>query len=427
VTHAALVVLIAVVSAVLTPPRETSALAEGGPPTTHVYFDQREEQDMYTYPNGLLRQGSRALIPPWDPNGQMCLHPDGSGRFVTGYNPTTPDQTETVGRFEPYKQPPVGEALWDRRGRFTGKSIYVPGSYNFKRGTHAVTGRRASGDTPPDETGSFHTYATFTGCAFNRKGVLFAADIGTAQGEFPPPDSGRIIQWFPPSYTTYCILLGPTQGGIGPHHIGGTGGLRDPAAGAMAIDGEGDVLVPLPFADGFPPGNVVKLDHSTLPRSGRDCPGPSNAPRKPVKVSTFIQGQIGNQPTPVGIARDPKCKCWAVSSIFGSPSIAWYDDAGTLLAPGPAGKGPVVGGGFVGTFNPLGLAFATDGTLFFIDVHLTVGPGGIGPEAGQGALYQVTFTNGIAGNPTAIATGLDYPVSVTTCTPAKQICPAPRR
>jgi hypothetical protein len=195
----------------------------------------------------------------------------------------------------------------------------------------------------------------------------------------------------------------------------------------MAIDGEENVLVPLPFASGSPPGNVVKLDHATLPRSAKECPGPSNAPRKPVKVSTFIQGQVGYQPTPVGVARDPQCMCWAVSSIFGSPSIAWYDDEGVLLPPGPVGKGPVVGGGFFETFNPLGLAFATDGTLFFVDLHLSVGPGGISAGAGRGALYQVTFTNGIAGPPTAIATGLDYPVSVTTCTPAKQICPAPRR
>jgi hypothetical protein len=415
--------LAVLIASLLAPPTR----AEGGPPLTHVYFDQREEQDMYTYPDGPLRQGSRALIPPWDPNGQMCLLPDGSGRFVTGYNPTSPDQTETVGRFKPYKQPPTGEALWDRRGRFTGKTIYVPGPYAFKKSTHSVVGPRRGGDDPPDESGSFHTYATFTGCAFDARGVLFAADIGTAQGQVPPPDSGRIIQWFPPSYTSYCILLGPTAGGFGQHHVGGTGGLRDPAAGAMAVDRNGDLLVPLPFADGFPPGNVVRLDHRTLPRSAKECPGPSNAPRKPIKVTTFIQGQFAYQPTPVGIARDPQCSCWAVSSVFGSPSIVWYDDSGSPLPPGPLGKGPVVGGGLVNTFNPLGLAFATDGTLFFIDIHLQVGPDGIGAGSGIGALYQVTFSSGVAAPPRAIASGLDYPVSVTTCTPAKQVCPTPLR
>jgi hypothetical protein len=392
-----------------------------------VYFDQREEQDVYSYPDGHLGTGSHGIIPPWDPNGQMCLFPDDSGRFVTGFNPTSPDQTESAGRFKPYKQPPTGEAVWDRHGRFTGKAIYVTGPYAIRKGSHSVVSPRAGGDDPPDASGSFHTYATFTGCAFNSKRVLFAADIGTAQGQFPPPDNGRIVEWFPPSYRSYCILLGPTTGGFGPHHVGGTGGLRDPAAGAMAIDAHDNLLVPLPFGDGTPPGRVAKLERATLPRSARECPGPSNAPKRPVGVSTFIGGELFYAPIPVGIARDPQCKCWAVSSVFGTPSIAWYDDSGAPLPPGPVGKGPVIGGGAIGTFNPLGLAFAPDGTLFFVDVHLGVGPGGLGPADGQGGLYQVTFTNGVPSPPTNVAPGLYYPVGVTTCAPALRVCPTPLR
>jgi len=416
-----LTVLFAVLFALVAPP----AHAEGGPAKTYVYFDQREEQDIYTYPSGHLGQGDHGIIPPWDPNGQMCLFPDNSGRFVTGYNPTSPDQTESAGRFKPYKQPPTGEAVWDRHGRFTGKTIYVTGPYKIRKGSHSVVGTSVGGDDPPDAGGSFHTYATFTGCAFNSKKVLFAADIGTAQGQFPPPDDGRIVEWFPPSYTSYCILLGPTSGGFGPHHVGGTGGLRDPAAGAMAVDAHDNLLVPLPFGTGTPPGEIALLDHSSLPRSAKECPAPSNAPRRPVRTSTFIAGQFFYQPIPVGIARDPQCRCWAVSSVFGSPSIAWYDDTGLPLPPGPVGKGPVLGGGAVGTFNPLGLDFAPDGTLFFVDAHLTVGSGGIGPEDGQGALMEVPFTNGIPSPPAAIAPGLYYPVSVTTCVPAVRTCPTP--
>jgi hypothetical protein len=182
-------------------------------------------------------------------------------------------------------------------------------------------------------------------------------------------------------------------------------------------------LVPLPFGDDVPPGRVAKLERASLPKSAKDCPGPSNMPRKPISVSTFIQGQFLYQPIPVGIARDVACKCWAVTSIFGSPSVAWYDDSGAPLPPGPAGKGPVLGGGLFGTFNPLGLAFAPDGTLFFIDIHLQPNDEGVGPAEGEGGLYQVTFTNGVASVPIAVATGLHYPVSVTTCTPAVRVCP----
>src|SRR5581483_1884053 len=242
---------------------------------------------IYTYPTGDIGQGKKALIRPWDPNGQLCLVPGNSGQFVTGYNPTPPDQTETDGRFQPYKQPPTGEALWDRNGNWTGKNFYVPGPYAFNPGTHKVVGKSVGGDDPQDAAGSFHTDATYTGCAFNSKKVLFAADIGTAQGDFPPPDDGRIIEWFPPSYTSYCILFGPTSGGHGAHHVAGTGGLREPAAGAMAVDAHDNLLVPLPFANGNPPGMVAKVDAATIPKSAAACPGPLNTPKKQPTMSAF--------------------------------------------------------------------------------------------------------------------------------------------
>src|SRR5437016_6164094 len=52
-----------------------------------VYWDENEEQDALT-PSGRIEH----LIPPWDPNGQMCILSDRSGRFVVGYNPTLPGQ-----------------------------------------------------------------------------------------------------------------------------------------------------------------------------------------------------------------------------------------------------------------------------------------------------------------------------------------------
>jgi hypothetical protein len=192
----------------------------------------------------------------------------------------------------------------------------------------------------------------------------------------------------------------------------------------MAVDAHDNVLAAMPTGDdGSPPGRIIKLESTTLPRSARECPGPSNTPRRPIRISTFIQESLAYQPVPAGIARDPQCKCWAVSSLFGTPSIAWYDDNGNPLPPGPVGKGPVVGGGAVGTFNPFGIAFAPDGTLFFIDIHLVAGPGGIGPEDGQGGLYEVTFSSGVPSAPTKIASGFSYPVSVTTCAPSEQVCP----
>src|SRR5919108_147951 len=77
----------------------------------YVYWDENEEQDFLRAPAGDRGQ----LIPPWDPNGQMCLVPDHSGRFVVGYNPTLASQ-HNPGSLKPVKAPPVGEAMYDRRG-----------------------------------------------------------------------------------------------------------------------------------------------------------------------------------------------------------------------------------------------------------------------------------------------------------------------
>ena len=74
-----------------------------------VYWDQNEEEDFLSMPSGVQGQ----LVPPWDPNGQMCLLPD--GRFVVGYDPTLPAQ-DNLGSAKPYKQPADGEELDEPNG-----------------------------------------------------------------------------------------------------------------------------------------------------------------------------------------------------------------------------------------------------------------------------------------------------------------------
>jgi hypothetical protein len=76
-----------------------------------VYWDQNEEEDSLGEPGAQHGQ----LIPPWDPNGQLCVAPDHSGRFSVGYNPTLASQ-HNPGSKKPIKAPPVGEALYDRNG-----------------------------------------------------------------------------------------------------------------------------------------------------------------------------------------------------------------------------------------------------------------------------------------------------------------------
>jgi hypothetical protein len=402
------------------------------PAGVFVYWDQNEEQDALL-PSGRVEQ----LVAPWDPNGQMCLFPNGfgpngGGGFVTGYNPTLASQ-HNLGSLKPLKNPPVGEAVWDRNGNFTGQTIYVPGPY-------ALPGSDIGGDIPPNPAAAFCTNGTttgscntdadcpggacsgifndngsFTGCAFDPKGDLFAADIGQAQGSLSSPDQGRIIEWFPPDYTSFCVIVGPTQGGNGPHHVNGTGGLRNP--GTLAVDPQGNLYVP-------ESGNarVLKFDHASLPSGPQDC-GPDGLLTPSAPYTAFITAVAG---IPAGIARDPTCStettnCWAVTNILsgslGGNAVSWFDDAGHLTrVKGPIPKGP---------FSPFGIAVSSTGDVFFIDVGLACNANGCGSIDGGGGLFKVSFTNGQPSTPEKIASGFNFPVGVTTCDSRNEVCPVP--
>lgn len=370
-----------------------------------VYWDQNEEEGYLHEPSGKTGK----LVPPWDPNGQLCLLGDGTGRFTVGYNPTLPSQ-HNPGSKKRYKAPPVGESIYDRHGDFTGLNLYVPGPYK-------IPGQKVGSDLPPDpgSNGQFNDRGTFTGCAVDHDHNVFGADLGTAQGDFPVPDDGRLIEWFAPDYHTYCIIDGPTSGGVGPHHVDGHGGLQEP--GTMAVTDHGDIL--LPEAGN---GRVIRLPHDSLPKSATDCPG-GLYPSEKLHAETFIKGTVA---FPLGIARDPICKCWAIDSAVGDPAIAWFDDNGKLVAGHATVPGTKLGD--PKGYTPFGMAFAPNGTLYFVDIHVECKNNQLsncGPATKGGRLMEVTFTNAKPSPPRAIRTGFDFPTSVTVCDASKSVCPQP--
>ena len=368
-----------------------------------VYWDQNEEVDFLSMPSGLQGQ----LLPAWDLNGQVCVLP--GGRFVGGYDPTLPSQ-HNLGGVKPYKQPADGEELDEPDGAFSGLTLYVPGPYKMK-------GQSIGTDSPPTANGVFNNNQTYTGCAVDGHHDVFANDIATAQGAYPPPSSGRLVEWFAPDYTSYCILYGPTAGGYGPHHTDGTGGLAQP--GTMALAPNGDLLVP-----NVGTGSVLRFAKASFPTSAAECPG-GVYPRDKIVVSTFV----GSLSFPAGIAQDPTCGCYAVSSYIGNPSIIWVSASGQ---PEP-GRGAVPGttiadlGKSPDQYNPFGLAFAPDGTLYFVDIHITCTGTltGCGPADYGGRIMRVTFADGQPSTPVQVAGGFDFPTSVTVCVPAKTVCPYP--
>lgn len=387
-----------------------------------VYWDQNEEQDYYASAGHQLGQ----LIPPWDPNGQMCLLNDGTGRFTVGYNPTVPAQHNPGGK-KPYKQPPIGQELIDRHGHWTGQTLYTAGPYRAPK-NHALTGKAIGGDVPPDADGGFNSRSTFTGCAVDHHHNVLANDIGTAQGDFPVPDDGRLIMWFAPRYRTFCIVDGPTSGGIGPHHVDGHGGLRQP--GTMAVTANGDILLPEAGAPSGLGGTVTRYDHRSLPTSAKQCPG-GLYPKAKLHTSVWFKGTSSFLPFPLGVARDGHCGCWAVDSAFGDPAVAWLDDHGKPVAHHPTIPGENITeiGKNPNGYNPFGLAVAPDGSLYLVDIHITCKGTltGCGPQNGGGRILRFTFHHGKASGPQVVDDNFSFPTSVTICVPSKQACPWPRR
>jgi len=418
------VVVVGLVSIVLTTatadahsaPTQARSRGAGLTPPYFVYWDQNEEEDFVSMPSGALGQ----LVPPYNANGQMCLIPGGGGSFVTGYNPTT-DPTNP-GFYKTQMQPPIGEAVWDKNGNFTGQTIYVPGPY-------MLPGQIVGGDIPPDGTGNFNNDGTMTGCAFDHQGNLFASDIGTAQGQFPAPDDGRLIEWFGPSLTSYCIIYGPDQGGVGVHDVTGTGGLTQP--GDLAVAPDDDLLLPeagSASGGGFN-GRVLRFDHKTLPANAADCGADGVYPRTKLHLTWFIRGNLNLLPFPQSIARDPVCHCWAVASTIGNPAIAWFDDDGHRLRRMGSVPGETIDQvGEPNGYNPFGLAFARDGTAYFADIHIECSAPLVncGPATNGGQVMSVSITNGLPDPPVAIAGGYNFPTSVTVCAPSDTvICPQP--
>jgi hypothetical protein len=79
-------------------------------------------------------------------------------------------------------------------------------------------------------------------------------------------------------------------------------------------------------------------------------------------------------------------------------------------------------------YNPFGLAFAPDGTLYFVDIHITCKNNELlncGPANYGGRVMKVTFNGGQPSTPAVVHGGFDFPTSVTVCVPAKQNCPYP--
>jgi outer membrane protein assembly factor BamB len=165
-------------------------LGLGGEVLVSLQGNQLDEYDLATGAETTTVPAQHATV-----NGQACVLPDGSGRFVVGEDTGQPDVRPGWGIFAP-------------DGTFLQK-LTLPPRENETRVGDPI------------------------GCAIDGDGRLF----GTAIGGQGMPD-GQLIVFFPPDYAQACIL---------------DESLSTP--GTLAVDDAGNLYVP----QAGPPGSVVRF------------------------------------------------------------------------------------------------------------------------------------------------------------------------
>lgn len=267
------------------------------------------------------------------------------------------------------------------------------------------------------------------GCGFLSDGRLLTTDVGNQASGL---GNGQLIIWFPPldngaNYTEtgvfpttpakYCkldIAIGTAQ--------------------QIAIDGQDRVYVGSSRANGAGAGAGVyrytgPFPTSDTPEGGCDGTDDTGAPMAThVTKEHFIPGD-GNIPTPAGVVIKPDGNFYVSSVLNGV--IAEYDADGHFVRKvlRPSGPGLPIPSG-----TPLGIGLASDGTIYYADIGLVIGPGGIGPGNNTGTVRRIRFVDGQPQPPETMDTGLDFPdgigvleLPLPTSTPDCEECSRTRK
>jgi hypothetical protein len=290
-----------------------------------------------------------------DINGQVCVLPDGSGRFVAGEDTGQPN-------------PPPGWGVFAADGTQVGKltaTYFVAGAEPF-------------------------------GCAVDAAGRLFTSEVGN-QASGPP--NGQLIMWFPP----YDQFPGP-PGAYPNTNERSTNFCKLAAdlgtAGSVAVDALGRVYVSAARE------NVVYRFVPPFPASVAECTG-TDGLGSPLATNVTREVFASGIATVSGIVPAPNGN-WFISGVL-TGVIGEYDVNGTflrqVLAPQPGESTLPFSVG-----HPQGLAVDCRGDLYYADLALRVSPSGsIGPGP-NGSVRRVPFdVCGTPGAPEVVRNGLAFP------------------
>jgi hypothetical protein len=239
------------------------------------------------------------------------------------------------------------------------------------------------------------------GCGFLSDGRLLTTDVGNQQRG---PASGQLIIWFPPFDTgaTY------TDTGVFPTTPARYCKL-DIAIGTaqqIAVDGQDRVYVSSARPGAGPGVYRYTGPFPTADRPDGGCDGTdgTGAPMvTQVNKELFIRTDA-TLVTPAGVVIKPDGGFYVASVLNGV--IAEYDADGRFLRRVLEPPRP----GFpIPTGSPLGIGLASDGTIYYADVGLTLGPGGLGPGFRTGGVWRLRFVDGQPQRPERMDHGLNFP------------------
>jgi hypothetical protein len=232
------------------------------------------------------------------------------------------------------------------------------------------------------------------GCGFLSDGRLITSDVGNqASGE----GTGQLTVWFTPldaPTSKFCKL-----------------DIAIATAGQVAIDAQGRIYVSSARSTQSGRAGVYRYsgelptDNTAAGGCGRvDGTGDPLVDEGRVTKELFIPGD-GNVQTPGGMVLIPGGGFYVASVLNGV--IGQYDADGKfvrrVLSPVPGGGLPTPTG------NPFGLGLASDGTLYFADIGLTISGGNIGPGDGLGKVRRIRFVDGQPQPPEVMDVNLDFP------------------
>jgi len=293
-----------------------------------------------------------------DINGTVCRLPDGSGRFVAGEDTGQPET-------------PPGWGVFSHDGVQIGKLT--------------ATYRAELGDP--------------YGCVFDSEGRLFTTEVGNVGFGSP---RGQLILWFPP-LDRFPGPRGayPATAAVSDHYcklavdIGTAGGVAMDRAGRVYVASASRGAI-YRFSPPFPTSSDAA--------GGCGARGPLGSPMATrVQRETFVRGLY----TFSGLAFGADGHLYAASVFTGE--IAVYDTDGRLVRKvlDPPGWFPPFDTG-----TPQGIAFDSEGTLYYADLDLVWSSGGIGPGP-DGKVWRIRFgPDGQPLHPEVLLDGLAFPDAV---------------